>query len=483
MELCFIEKNRIQEFVLLGSEDTSTSSSDILSDLTGIESLDYLYSSFIDFKSFRIDTLLKKQASEDFDKKKNEIKELQVIKTNIIEKLDKYKKGKDTSKTLIGGLNNTKNYLDQRLNYYDELEKKSDFLFFSTQDKKQIEDNVESLKESYSKILEIRKYLADNLSDLQFSKLYRSIKELNENKDCDKTKCPACNTPIENVKTNPFENADTNLSKFEVIDQKQEELKGWLKKYNDNKIILLREINRISENVSNIKIYSLKEEFKNIEYNIGLLDLEKSEDKEYNLIIQIFTNDENDNYFDKLNFCITETTKKVKTKNAIKVIREKINRNIGDIESISKQVADLLEELKNNTKKYKKIDMVAVKQKLKDEEEVNNFLQKIKDGYDDLYKELTKFVKNKEEENFNNIKSDVIYFYNLINEHKQSDEKIEDLDLKLNEYQKGIIKIKLTNQKELVEATRILSEGHLRCLGLSLILAAIKRNQEVLLSV
>jgi DNA sulfur modification protein DndD len=34
-----------------------------------------------------------------------------------------------------------------------------------------------------------------------------------------------------------------------------------------------------------------------------------------------------------------------------------------------------------------------------------------------------------------------------------------------------------------VEATRILSEGHLRCLGLSLILAAIKRNQDNLLPV
>ncbi|MEX2462544.1 MAG: AAA family ATPase [Paenibacillaceae bacterium] len=56
---CFIEKNRLQEFALLGSKDTGTKERDVIAVILGLQDLDDLISSFVQPASFKLDQQIK----------------------------------------------------------------------------------------------------------------------------------------------------------------------------------------------------------------------------------------------------------------------------------------------------------------------------------------------------------------------------------------------------------------------------------------
>src|SRR5699024_5296437 len=98
-QMSLIEKNRLQEFSLLGSKDTGTKEQDVIATLLGLQDLDDLSASLVKPENYRLNEWKKKEAEnklEELDKSNieyiNEIKELEYeIITNLKEISEVYK--------------------------------------------------------------------------------------------------------------------------------------------------------------------------------------------------------------------------------------------------------------------------------------------------------------------------------------------------------------------------------------------------------
>ncbi|RZJ67129.1 MAG: hypothetical protein EOO47_25135, partial [Flavobacterium sp.] len=264
---CFIDRNRLQEFSLLGSKDTSFVERDVLAALFGLEEIEELIQRFVLPKSFNLDHLKSYSTKE----------KIEILKTRHREQLD-------TKKQHLQEIcNNRKEIcLELGIDHYDRFEMGKRFEY-----KKRLlaykEDKLRNLKKlslpqyitkhRYEAVLRtLRKAvfsydtsiadLADNLSEIDFQKLFEAVDKIGESQD-ENLRCPACLTPVDATVENPFIRAKKELNRFETLKALQEGLK-----VNEGKLITCTKIiktliNATQEN--NIKGIVLSDFATNIE--------------------------------------------------------------------------------------------------------------------------------------------------------------------------------------------------------------------------
>jgi recombinational DNA repair ATPase RecF len=320
------------------------------------------------------------------------------------------------------------------------------------------------------KISELSKFS----SELNFKDLYNALKSISKDITSDKAICPACKTPMNKVTINPFDNAFSELIKMDTLATLQSEIEAMAislskntREANDD----IKKLNSIKKAIGNVEpslllftefvftsiatIYDWKEIFTNelVRTELGLIDYGKltNEILIYNTSLQLRST-EKEKIDTELRKC--QDLKKIydridaSQKNLL-AEQTKLKKTIAEFDAQNelkiKEIEDIRKKIVTNTK------YVDSYQKL---------IRKLKTYKTQLPLSLSTGLSDKTKE-----------FYNVINAHDPDFEKLERLKLPTSAGEKILIRFK--GDEKTHDALLILSEGHIKVLGLSLLLSKV----------
>lgn len=480
---CFIEKNRIIDFARYSSK-TQGQQENLLATLFGLDEFYSFVNGFTDNISGKIPVESLKQ--KDLDKKTLEITG---EKQNIVNSKKKIT-GLEEQKMTISvnsKLNKTFDELDLYINETQEQKGRIALIDEELQKPQGKLFQHSSVKELFDSILYIEKLITlFELNNTKFEQekgkiSFRTIFQLVQGLETIITdKCPVCETPIEETNINPYDNARIKLKELEGIAE--------------------IELNRdTSWNNLVADVYSFSTEFENrlkssaellIELLINIpeqlkeFQKEKSESKKYIQDLKDFfesikqQKESITTLEQKINDSNAKTNKHLETVKAFQTEKSNlsaIKKQIDDVKASVKSHQEIIEvaikailEFDNNNKAL--IEEIA-KEKLIIEDN-----KKFVGAYNLL---LQKLNKHKSELplllviNLNELTKE---FYNFINKDDNKFELIEKIELPSNAGDR--IKIWFQENPEVeLDAMCILSEGHTRCLGLSILLAKVVNDK------
>jgi DNA repair exonuclease SbcCD ATPase subunit len=480
---CFIEKNRIIDFARYSSK-TQGQQENLLATLFGLDEFNSFINGFTENISGKIPVESLKQ--KELDKKtielagqkqniensSNKNTAFDVQKKSIAEN-SKLNKTFDELDLYINGNQDVKG----RIELIDkELQKPKEKLFNYTTASELLE-SVSRIEKTITLFEENNTKFEQEMDKVSFVGIFKLVQNFEETLS---DKCPVCETPIEQTKINPYDNARVKLKELEGIAKIQQDRdNAWTKLVPD--------------------IYSFSNDFENrrksaselqVELNVDVpeqlkdFQKEKSEQKGYlQDVKKLFRNIKSQ----KDSFLVFDQKTKDSNTKANKHLE--IQKVLEDEKTALKKLKKEIEDLKSNIKSHQEIIDTAKKS-------VTDFDTKNKPLIDDITKEkiiiednkkfieaysnlLQKLNKYKGElplslvENLNELTKE---FYNFINRGDSKFELIEQIILPSNAGDR--VKVFFQDNPEVeLDAMHILSEGHTRCLGLSILLAKVVQDK------
>jgi DNA repair exonuclease SbcCD ATPase subunit len=324
--------------------------------------------------------------------------------------------------------------------------------------------------------------LNKSISALNYKDLYSAIVAIANNAYSNKDVCPACKTPIKNTVINPFVNARDELVKLQNLAALQEKIPKSARE-------LELQIRTINENIDKIKEYLLIADHTDIP--------EKFSEILYTNIASIPT------WIDKLT---QEIDEKEKERKKYHEIRESLKQYNNTLEKQREKQININSEIQKYTAfNNRLIELNAGEKLLKDEvEQINTFLinfdknneQKIKEiekekiqieenkkyleSYSKLILSLKKYRNDLPSVFSTGLSDKVKDYYNVINLCDSEFERLANVSLPSISGEK--IMIQFLNSNDTYDALYVLSEGHIRALGLSILLAkAVAENLEFII--
>lgn len=465
----FIEKNRIEGFSHIGAA-TAKTQTERMAALFGLSEFQEFVKGFsetIDNKYLSTEEHLKKEYVNALEIKKNLQKQIDEIRVEIDLMQNEIKK-------IITDLGR------EEVTTCEEA-----MIFFSDSEKGLITKCAREASENKRTMLDIDKFTAmvktidtlishfeiiqknniDILSDVgsvNLIKFYKAILNI-EQKDF----CPACHTPLKDVVVNPFKLAQDELEKFARIEEAKKTVKenaqsilneyievyDFIEKMFQTGLISSIDINVFADKniqINDIEILNdnMKCAFSEIKKLRTIMDdTEKLANsvKEYNHEVEIHNKvyDENLSRTQEIYKKLVELNSKIKARNE-------------DILKLEKQIADGAENLE------------TLKLKAETEAVSIAFNQKMVEAYNALVRRLSAYVIELPINMARDLSEKIKDYYNQINEDDAEFEQIEELKLPVTANEKIIIKMEDGIEQD---ALQILSEGHVRILGLSILLA------------
>lgn len=480
----FFEKNRIDGFARITAETASTQK-DRIATLFGLESFNRFVDGFTENfdKYLSTDNTKEKRFAEVSKKYEQDKLYLQSFIDDVANcKLDVStlindinKEDVDTEEDLVLFLDGNEN----KEGYLDELHKKIVEVIPDNQGVKEFEEillypdkmntNIDCFTMSYQTLIK-------EASKVDYKELYNSILSLKEHQEKPMNICPACKTPLNRVVINPYDNAVSELEKLKNISKLQADLKS----SGDNIIRLLKTfkvfLNRVGiddEIKSDFGIYSDSHEIKleNLYDDMLLNQLSLNGEKKDSFVEKLKKIKKNIEISDKSRAERRESMDKVQAE--LKKYKDYSKKFTGikyredDYQKKIVAVEESISEFENaNEKKLKEIES---------EKEIIYLKKQYLDSYRKLITNLKQYCVNLPKELASGLSEKVKEYYNVINSHDPDFELIESLDLPIKSGDK--ISLRFQGKKAVYDALFILSEGHIKVLGLSILLAkAVKEN-------
>ncbi|KLU63673.1 DNA replication and repair protein RecF [Desulfosporosinus acididurans] len=477
----FIEKNRIDAFARI-SATTPKDQLSRISSLFGLDTFNDFVNGFtdeFDGRYIKLENIKQKEFDEETRKQevsKNRLREIEEMITKIPEEvkpliedigddqiidlnmLIKYLSGEDGSSGVIGELQQAK----------------AEKIMLDLDIKP-----INRLKETYGKLVEdmselhrLREKFAALSSEVNYKDLYNAISLISIDDTADKSKCPACKTPISEVQVNPFENAKVELKKMERLG------------------VLQDDISKLCRGISSL---------------VRKINLEIIQSN----ALKITVADNSSHFIQLTEFDFTDISCIATWKDKLSLELDRITASLPSLTQLTTLIEAYNEELKNKRSRKANVDSQLLKiqiiknkadniiarltmlneEKVKINESNREFLaqnegrlQEIKQfqnsiemnlsykkAYDSLLQKLRDYRDNLPIKLVNGLNERTLSFYNIINDHDPSFEKFESLQLPIKPNEK--IYIKFVGDSRTFDALQILSEGHIKTLGLSLLLA------------
>lgn len=470
---CFIDRNRLQEFSLLGSKDTNVRQADVLATLFELEDIDAIVNGMVKPASFKAVEFVRTSGQESYEAVTQKLADKRRLGKT---KNDEIQKEQQLLAELFGLEKYEHAHIVARRNYFDRLKK---YLMLSTQKfevaSKEVQlDSLAKYIDSITWLIYLlasrRQLLATNASKVNYKDLYKAIKNFGDMSEIEN--CPTCETPIKDVRKHPQKVVEDELPKLEFLEQASitcEKIEHQLKK-------------RIAVSFAYIQAClglhrdTLTEDLVSAINNI--LSSDTSSPAEY--LKQLSALYGFSTEIEKLNDGIRARNKRVANK-ATRL--ESLNAKIDDIEkklnsatvfetNIESKSEILLETHKEIVRLLKQSKTHASQILL--DEKFNDFAKQLEDSYKKLFSKLNDYKQGVESANINGIELSTLSYYNQINKHDNPNELVS----KVKFQQKGgtyRIILKMLDGRE-DDAFCVLSEGHLRGLGLALLLSVAKKN-------
>jgi len=479
---CFIERNRIEKFSRI-SADTPNLKQQRLSSLFGLDE----WNNFVkNFNSEISNYLVDSNTDESLYTKEKITFEIDI---EFLSSIDKQVSQYDDRVKKV-------------LKNYHELKKISEFMNFAEgtsgengriqvltdsirekmQIKKESKEIISRLTEKSNSIIELNKKIISNVKELSEFKGKMSLKifyqEIIDMKSSDKNNCPACHSVLydENqhlcVPTDPYNDAQQYLSKLHKAISLEEAVKS-------DKTLFFKEV------------ISLNKVMRTLLDLIKVIDYKSSNDfnfKGFSSFVEDLTT--NNKSFSKELFEGFNVE--------LVLIDEKIGLHNNKVDNVELDKKVLEEELLNLKKDKKEIEEIKMGYKIlkKSETEKSAKLEEFKKKLDELkersemevqenainneyrmaYKKL--LIKLEEYSQqlpiqlVSSLEIKTLEIYNEINNNDLVGEQFESIKLPNNPNEKILISFN-NNPKKKLDALLVLSEGHIRCLGLSILLAKI----------
>ncbi|WP_020586360.1 AAA family ATPase [Desulfobacter curvatus] len=482
----FIEKNRIDGFARI-TATTASSQKDRIATLFGLDEFSAFVDGFTD--DFEKYTSVTNEKAEAF---KGELKKYEDDKKRIIE-IDSELSGnaknielliKDVAQTGVKSADDLKQFLNGTDGVSGHIgmlqQKKAEQI--SDDLKTEAIDNFQSVLlkidtslKSFNTGLDRLKVLS---SDVNFKDLYSAIESIGSIPEVDLSHCPACKTPIGQVVVNPFENAKAELGKLLDLSELQKrvsETGTMISKDVRNAIAIRETINELgksSEYAGSMLPVLTEFDFT----NIGSIDNWKSILESELLAIGNQTSQ-----FDAIkNSVLAYNTKLSEKRERQQAVDSELKKyqdfNTRVIELIANE-KKLAEEKVTNQKAvddFSKSNTTKLKE-IEDENKRITINKQYVEAYNRLIKNL-KLTRNQLPSKLSTgLSEKVKEYYNIINAHDPEFELLDSLALPAKAGAKFEIKFKADSR--IHDALYILSEGHIKVLGLSILLAkAINEN-------
>ncbi|MBR4345199.1 MAG: AAA family ATPase [Lachnospiraceae bacterium] len=469
----FIEKNRITDFSHISGLNAKNQN-ERMAALFGLSE----FSSFVQefTKNFDDRYLLTKSVTEEsfkeqqavIDGKKKELSELEneLEKINgeinkVIEDLNKKHEG-------IGDI-------QQAIDYYDNAD--NGLLTKKIQNKnietvKPIEnEKYKLIKTSCNEIISAlnliiykRNELANKAMELNYKQLYESITKLGETEEC-----PACGTPISKAERNPYLFAKEKLEEYKEIDsikrfimEKASECRKSI-----DELKLLFETNKELLDLLEISTFGL--------VKVAATDIEKYEKS----VEQWFALCKN---IAALNDVDVETKIKAynadaeKKNNVYSQELEKLRGEEKELVTLSAQLSEKGKKVERNRVFITNFDnnSAVTLKKIEEERKQAEYNIKIMKAYQKIVLNLYEYTGKLPELIAQDLESKIVDYYNVINKGDADFEMLSDIFLPSDNCNRLTITFRDGN---ISDALQVLSEGHIKILGLSILLAkAIKNN-------
>ncbi|HDZ9654985.1 hypothetical protein [Yersinia enterocolitica] len=479
----FIDRNRLQEFSLLGSNDTKFNERDVLAALVGLEGFDLAISTLVQPKSFNLNTIKK---NENITKHSKYVDEFNIFKKDhkqSITQIDNVTKNIISYAKIINTPERNQNNAIRYI-YFRAKKTIAHMTLAKEKYKKGVVSIIIDTENSYKLIKHIRFLIENKIildskllslsSKVDYLSLYQSAKNVLSKISYDK--CPLCLTNIKNTQIDPLKNSQNgidelkNLSCIQLRKNKTtnrmegilNNLRAWLNKLLTSPINTYFDASKIIEIVSKLQLENI--EILNEQLEEILLNLEKNPD------IKIFNEKAAIH-----NRSILDVEKTIKR---IDGIIEKNSRLINYIDERSQEKIDASRSKKAQSQKIALLikSMNEKKPLVKIDTEFNDFIDELTLEYQNFYIAAYEFKRRKEGEILSGIEASIITYYNNINKHDDNSEKLNRLYFSYEESSKSY-RIQMEINNESVDAFVFLSEGHLKSLGLAILLALAKKKK------
>ena len=470
---CFVEKNRIDDFSRIAAQ-LPAKQTEIISILFGLEGFNKFVRGFtvemdgkyIDLSGKKNQELNEKQqvltASQDLVK--NYPEEIQALSSQENELIGKYK-AVMTFEGFINELGTTSNpgeiqNLESQLQ--EQLPQKTDLkIEYLIKQKKEIE--------KYQSLLSTKQASLENSStDLSFKQLYDAVIDLNQ---VSQDECPACKTPLDQTANNPFDLAKSELKKLEhlsQLEQEKEELEqslgAALSKVHKYFKVCIEEIKSKEGGENLLSSYVVEDENKVNWDWWQSLHIESGDKKTAWSHLQSQTKILEKRDFDREQAEIQRPSKQDRLNN-LKELSEKATGLKIERESKDKAHKKAIETIEKFEEDNKQLIEDAEAEK-----EVIARNQEVAQSYKEFVSQLLIYKESLPETLVADLGETVVELYNAFNRSDAPKDLLEEIKLPLQQGQKIQVSFK-GNTTEFFDALHILSEGHIRCIGLAILMA------------
>ncbi|WP_447741698.1 AAA family ATPase [Pseudomonas laurentiana] len=480
---CFIDRNRLQEFSLLGSKDTGSAESDVLATLFGLEELQEVISRFVRPESFSLKAFMRTDQTE-------ALENLERSRFAMVQARNQYRlelQNSISERCELLGLRVDQDFdVDRRTRRLQEIIEmhirgaerlraaKAPFVAGV----KQVRRTCAIARRLLERRAHIQEVFLQRASDVNFRAVFEALQAIEQLQTGNH--CPACMTPIDQVVVNPFERAREQikaLGALESLEQSRER--------NDARIALWA--SKISTAISLVKgngYANVPCPVKMDELEAVLAEFHAATDRSgvAPSVLSTF-----------LQLCGESGGEiKVYLRNCGRRYREVAQAEIqaARLQVRVQQLKAIDEALKQQSDaKYRAesklkavngqlVDLIRRKSVLLndavDNSHFNQMLKDLEAEYRTLYHDLLDYKLELEKARITGIEAKAAEYYRAINNHDDDHEQIASLSF---DRQADGYRIKITNvDGSSYDAFAVLSEGHLRALGLSILLAMAQKN-------
>lgn len=482
---CFIEKNRIDGFARI-SANTRSNQTQMLSILLGLEDFNQYVSGFTENIENYINTNeLEGDKYKDLAQKTKEVDADRVSIDTNNNNVNKLKSERDllikdsklemTFEEIDVYLHGVPDKNGRLIEIDEELQNISHVHYDST-GLKSITENYEEILLSLKEYKQLKEDLDKSKDQISFKQLFTALKELNS---ISEDNCPACLTPIALVVKNPYNHAVEKLSELRELAHLEERLEVISEEIVSKTTKLIRDIDtkiKYAKELSSSAQFNftqdlLSQELKQSNIKNKVIDIEV-------LINEIKRNNESLEVLEELlNFKNSEYKNSSQKKETLQEEKKHLKGLSDKIKNIQTQESTYKKLISDAQVKIQEFDKSNAK--LISEVEIEKQQVAINKEFVSAYKSLlTKLRKYNMElpgkliSNMNKLTRD---FYNEINKHDSDFELLEKIELPTKPEDRITAYFK-DNPTKAVDALHVLSEGHVRCLGLSLLLSKIVRE-------
>ena len=475
---CFVEKNRIDDFSRIASFTPSLQER-IIASLFGIQEFD----SFVTNFNESVETYLPNdsRAANELQQLEDSLasyKQIVGSKTQILGDLDR------SEKELADSYRDGMPYRDFALEIGDpesgKIKELTDRLGEQLRPKvgasKTLLDHVATgVLSAWNKVESLKEQRLARANELSYRDLYKSVLALESNNP---ETCPACDTPLsggQRALSNPFTKARAGLEELTELDQIEHQLdeaNGQLELRVGGLLALLK---NIEEN--------LEEDERQNELATGLRDaLTSAELEPRSMWWQgLFGSSADANSVGRsyLYQCAERMEQEDEALSNQELAREALRGELTALSSLREKIIQRATQRQSKEREIERAEaalqdaeatLVQARQEATDEGVLNGIRQRIVNAYAGLMGHLQDYRERLPASLLANIGGSVVTLYNAFNRRDHAGDFMADIKLPLKPGDR-IMYSCVSAPERYFDALHVLSEGHIRCLGLAIVLA------------